>query len=107
MALWANPCRHSSLPIREARTLPAISRRRRPEMAGVPNEGWPVMIASQILQLLCNVHARGSDRWIATCPAHEDRTPSLAITHKPDKVLIKCWAGCHIVDIVEAIGIKL
>src|SRR5262245_28834684 len=65
------------------------------------------MTASEILPLLSNVHARGRERWIAQCPAHEDRNPSLAITQKSDRVLMKCWTGCNIKDIVAAIDIEL
>lgn len=34
-------------------------------------------------------------RWMAQCPAHGDRTPSLSITDAEDgKILVKCFAGC-------------
>jgi hypothetical protein len=33
--------------------------------------------------------------WMARCPAHDDRTPSLSIYDADDgKVLIRCHAGC-------------
>ena len=33
--------------------------------------------------------------WIARCPAHHDRTPSLSISQSTDgKVLVHCFAGC-------------
>jgi hypothetical protein len=33
--------------------------------------------------------------WIATCPAHDDREPSLSIRDADDgKVLVRCHAGC-------------
>jgi putative DNA primase/helicase len=32
--------------------------------------------------------------WIARCPAHDDRNPSLSIRDADGKVLVKCHAGC-------------
>jgi hypothetical protein len=38
-------------------------------------------------------HKAGS-QWMARCPAHEDGTPSLAITQAAARVLVHCFAGC-------------
>lgn len=65
------------------------------------------MSTSGLLSLLSGVRTSGAERWVALCPAHEDHTPSLSLTRRPDKWLVKCWAGCHVVAIVEALGIKL
>jgi len=65
------------------------------------------MNTDQLLPLLSNVRSRGSDKWIARCPGHQDRRPSLAITETPDKILLKCWAGCPTEDVCAAIGIQL
>jgi hypothetical protein len=47
-------------------------------------------------------------RWLALCPAHEDKNPSLAVTeHQDGRLLIKCWAGCGAIDIVNALGLEL
>jgi putative DNA primase/helicase len=37
---------------------------------------------------------RCGNGWICRCPAHDDRHPSLAVTLRDGKVLIKCWGGC-------------
>ena len=51
---------------------------------------------------------RSGKGWIAKCPAHEDRSPSLSITEGRDgRVLIKCHAGCPTVDIVGTVGLGL
>jgi hypothetical protein len=43
--------------------------------------------------------------YTARCPAHEDRTASLSVGAGADgKVLIKCFAGCPIGDVLGAIG---
>jgi hypothetical protein len=42
--------------------------------------------------------------WMACCPAHEDRDPSLAITDAKDGgVLLRCHAGCDQLDVIEAL----
>jgi putative DNA primase/helicase len=34
--------------------------------------------------------------WMARCPAHDDREPSLSITDTKDgMVLVRCHAGCN------------
>lgn len=47
-------------------------------------------------------------RWLACCPAHDDKTPSLNIAEHPDsRLLIHCYAGCAPLDIVESVGLDL
>lgn len=49
----------------------------------------------------------GASRWIACCPAHEDKTPSLAISQVDDgRILIKCFAECAPQSILAAIGLS-
>lgn len=43
--------------------------------------------------------------WVARCPAHEDKTPSLAVGESDQgKVLLKCHAGCTFEAITGALG---
>jgi hypothetical protein len=50
----------------------------------------------------------GRGSWVACCPHHEDRTPSLSITEADDgRVLIHCHAGCHVEQVVGALGLAL
>ncbi len=49
----------------------------------------------------------GQDQWIARCPSHVDRTPSLSIAEKDDRVLIHCYAGCCVNEVVDAVGLKI
>ena len=47
-------------------------------------------------------------RWTACCPAHADRSPSLAITALDDgRILLKCFAGCSAYEIVSAVGMDM
>ena len=54
-------------------------------------------------------HALGGRRsgvgWIARCPAHADRKPSLSIRQgEGGKPLLKCFAGCSYKAIINALG---
>ena len=44
--------------------------------------------------------------YIACCPAHDDKHPSLSINEDNGKILVKCWTGCSVESIVSAIGIE-
>lgn len=64
------------------------------------------MILEELLRKLDRV--RGNDsQYMACCPAHDDRTPSLAIKEVDGKILINCMAGCSINEITSAMGIQL
>jgi len=42
-----------------------------------------------------------------TCPAHEDRTPSLSVRDGGDKILVHCHAGCSVDEVCGALGISI
>jgi hypothetical protein len=46
------------------------------------------MIADALLSRLDGVRPTGQDQWVARCPAHNDKDPSLSIAEKDDRVLI-------------------
>ena len=49
---------------------------------------------------------RSGTRIMAQCPAHPDRTPSLAITRGTNQpVILKCHAGCNTTDILTALNL--
>lgn len=49
---------------------------------------------------------RNGQGWIARCPAHDDRRPSLSIAEGNDgRALLKCFAGCTVDAICAAVGI--
>jgi len=65
------------------------------------------MSAGTLLSKLHKVKQTGAGRWIACCPAHNDRTPSLAVTEKPDgTVLINCFGGCGAAEVISAAGME-
>ncbi len=46
--------------------------------------------------------------WRACCPAHTDSEPSLSIGQgEQGQVLLKCFAGCSLERIVEAMGLTI
>ncbi len=45
--------------------------------------------------------------WIALCPSHADRSPSLSIREETDKVLLHCFAHCSIEAICADLGIHI
>lgn len=60
-----------------------------------------------LLSRLERVRSRGSGRWSARCPAHQDRGPSLSIRDEDGTVLLHCFAGCPVADVVAAVGFEL
>ena len=61
-----------------------------------------------ILSMLEGVRDNHGDNYMARCPAHEDRSPSLSVKLCADgRVLIHCFAGCDIDDICDSLGLKL
>ncbi len=59
-----------------------------------------------ILSKIPNAKPNGNG-WLACCPAHEDRSPSLSINQGDDgRVLLKCFAGCSHDAIVGALGLE-
>ena len=64
--------------------------------------------AARLLSRLDAVKATGADRWIARCPSHADKHPSLSIRALPDgTLLLKCWGGCSAAEIVHGAGLEL
>jgi hypothetical protein len=61
----------------------------------------------EILARLESVKKRGQNNWLARCPAHEDKSPSLAIKQTQDEViLLHCFAGCSTDSVLSAIGVE-
>jgi putative DNA primase/helicase len=48
---------------------------------------------------------RSGAQWIARCPSHPDRTPSLALRNaKNGGLLVFCHAGCNSADVIAKLG---
>ena len=55
---------------------------------------------------LPNAQPKTGGFWMACCPAHDDKTPSLQFDYKDDKLSVKCYAGCSFEQILEAANVK-
>lgn len=61
-----------------------------------------------LINRLQKVKRKSRDSWIACCPAHQDKSPSMTIREVEEgKLLIHCFAGCSIEEITSSIGITL
>ena len=47
----------------------------------------------------------GHRRWMALCPTHSDKGASLSIRESNDRVLVHCFAGCSVVQILNFLGL--
>lgn len=66
------------------------------------------MTIDVIVARLEGVRQTGRDRGIARCPAHDDKGPSLSYRELDDgRVLLHCFAGCDVHEIVAAVGLEL
>lgn len=66
------------------------------------------MSAQKIIDRLDGVKPCGPSRWVAKCPAHDDKNPSLSIRETDTgQILIYDFAGCAAADVVAAIGLSL
>jgi len=59
----------------------------------------------KLLSRLSGVRKCGPGKWLARCPAHDDRSPSLSIKDTGDATLIHCFAGCAASDVLVAVGL--
>lgn len=61
----------------------------------------------QLLQRFPDVRDEGNGNYAVTCPAHNDRRPSLVLAVKPDgRLLMNCRAGCATADVLAALGMQ-
>jgi hypothetical protein len=67
------------------------------------------MQAEEFVRLLKGTYGK-SPSWRAICPAHrsKENTRSLSIKETRDgSILMRCFAGCDVVDITSAVGVDL
>ena len=77
------------------------------EPAAGGDDDIPSEPVDRLLDRLERVKRNGSG-FIARCPAHPDREPSLSVSEGDDgRVLVKCHAGCSTEAIVQAAGLEL
>ncbi|HEX6993728.1 MAG TPA: DNA primase [Gammaproteobacteria bacterium] len=65
------------------------------------------MHVADLLARLDGVRETGPGKWIARCPAHEDRRPSLSVRETDDgTILLHDFGGCDAVSVCRALGIE-
>jgi hypothetical protein len=66
-------------------------------------------VSAPVEKLVERLHAKRCGKgWIAKCPAHDDRKPSLSIDEGADgRALIRCHAGCDNTVILASLGMEL
>jgi hypothetical protein len=61
-----------------------------------------------LLSKLDGAKRTGPGRWVARCPAHEDKRPSLSVRDLDDgRVLLHCFGGCGVDAITAALNVEL
>ncbi len=61
----------------------------------------------QVLELQLEEVRRSGDGYVALCPCHEDKRPSLSIgTGDDGRLLLKCFAGCSWDELRAALGLE-
>jgi hypothetical protein len=64
------------------------------------------MGADALLERLQGVRRTGEGRYLARCPSHEDRSPSLSIRELNDgRTLVHCFASCSVEEVLRAVGL--
>ena len=59
--------------------------------------------ASQIAFSLDKGRRVREGEYLACCPAHQDKSPSLSISEKSDRTLVHCFSGCPQGDVIDAL----
>jgi hypothetical protein len=66
------------------------------------------MTIINLLARLEKVKRTGTESYIACCPSHNDKNPSLSLRDLPDgRILIHCFAGCNSNSILSSIGLDM
>ena len=66
------------------------------------------MNIDEILNKLQKVKVTSNRKWMACCPAHPDKTPSLSISVGDDeRILLHCHAGCDIESILDELQLEM
>ena len=64
------------------------------------------MSIQALISRLDGVKETGYGKYVARCPAHPDKSPSLSIRDCDDgRVLVHCHAQCPVEDVLDAVGL--
>lgn len=66
------------------------------------------MHVEELLNRLEKVKPNGRNKWMACCPAHGDKSPSLSIgVGHNGGIILNCFAGCTAQDVCIALGVEM
>lgn len=66
------------------------------------------MSAATLLSRLDKVRQTGQGRYLACCPAHEDKNPSLSVRELDDgRLLLHCFTGCDVHSVLSALNLSM
>ncbi len=60
---------------------------------------------NDFLMLLKGIKQLRDGQYIALCPGHHDTKPSLSIKEADSKILLQCFAGCELAEILKPLGL--
>jgi len=63
-------------------------------------------ILQDVLERLRGVRQQADGSWVALCPAHNDKEPSLHVSFQNNRILMHCFAGCSLDAICDALHIE-
>lgn len=62
---------------------------------------------NELLDKLERVRSTGRDKWVACCPVHGDKNPSMSVAEKDGRVLCHCFScGANGLEVVQALGLS-
>ena len=61
---------------------------------------------NDFLALLRGVKQARDGQYLALCPRHHDTKPSLSVKEADGKILVQCFAGCELADILKPLGLQ-
>jgi hypothetical protein len=50
---------------------------------------------------------RTARSYVARCQGHPDKSPSLSVREGESGILVRCWAGCTLIEITAEIGVRV
>lgn len=66
------------------------------------------MSITNLLSRLQKVRKRGSNQWMACCPVHDEKTPSMSIKDDNGVILMMCFGcGAKGPEIIQAVGMDI
>ena len=67
------------------------------------------MKINEFINYFNNVKAINENEYMALCPAHNDKNPSLSIGYSKNEgqILLHCHAGCKTEDVLHSVGLQL